>query len=56
MPQQGGGVGMALIPVLMSNNDKEDFELDRKHVVVVSTPHPDFEKQYLTEVSGIQLI
>jgi hypothetical protein len=56
VPDGKGGAGMALLPIFMANNNAEDFDLDTKFVVLKHAPHPEFEKQYLQEVSGIQLI
>lgn len=56
VPNGQGGMGIALTPVFVSNSDAEDFDLDVINVVFRTAPHSHFEKQYMQDVSGIQLI
>jgi hypothetical protein len=56
VPNGKGGTGLALMPLLMSNVEKGDFTIDKRHVVIATEVDGTFEKQYLQEVSGIQLV
>jgi hypothetical protein len=55
-PRGGGGPALALSPLMMSNVEAGDFEFRKNHVVFAHPVDGEFEKQYLQQVSGIQLI
>ncbi len=56
VPDGKGGAGLALVPVLMGNVDADEIVLKSGHVIASTAVDATFEKQYLQEVSGIQLV
>ena len=56
VPNGAKGMGLALTPILMGNIERGDFPFQRRHVMIECPVDDNFEKQYLQEVSGIQLI
>lgn len=56
VPNGKGGAGLALTPIVMGNVELGSVELNRRHVMLVLPVDSNFEKQYLQEVSGIQLV
>lgn len=56
VPNGKGGMGLALTPIFMASVDLSSITVPITHVVATIAVDSDFEKQYLQEVSGIQLI
>jgi len=56
VPNGKGGMGLALTPIFMSAVDLNSITIPIAHVVATISVDGDFEKQYLQEVSSIQLI
>ena len=56
VPNGKGGPGLALTPILMGNVEAEDFVIARQHVLLTVPVDPEFEKQYLQQVTGIHLV
>ncbi len=55
VPSPKGGPGLALMPILMGNVDADRVTINLNHVIIKLEVSPDFERQYLQEVTGIQL-
>jgi hypothetical protein len=49
-------MGLALTPIFMAAVDLSAITVPVAHVVATIAVDNDFEKQYLQEVSGIQLV
>lgn len=49
------GVQVNLIPFMMSNQDAVEHTLERRAVVMFTTPSQDLEKAYSEKTSGIDL-
>jgi hypothetical protein len=56
VPTGKGGMGLALTPIFMCSQDLESVTVPTQHIVATIAVDRDFEKQYLQEVSSIQLI
>ncbi len=56
VPNGKGGMGLALTPIFMASVDLNSITVPVAHVVATIQVDSDFEKQYLQEVSGIQLM
>lgn len=56
VPNGKGGMGLALTPIFMAAVDLNSVTVPIAHVVATIEVDSDFEKQYLQEVSGIQLM
>jgi hypothetical protein len=56
VPNGKGGMGLALTPIFMAAVDLSAITVPVAHVVATIAVDNDFEKQYLQEVSGIQLV
>ena len=56
VPNGKGGMGLALTPIFMASVNLSSITVPIAHVVATITVDVDFEKQYLQEVSGIQLM
>ena len=55
VPNGKGGTGLALLPIVMGNVDADEVVISAKHVIMSIAVDSTFERQYLQEVSGIQL-
>ncbi len=49
------GMQMALYPWLMSNTDMGEVRIPKDRVIVMSSTQSDVAKNYIQQVSGIQL-
>lgn len=56
VPNGKGGMGLALTPIVMGNVEADKLTISRNFVMVELPVDADFERQYLQEVSGIQLV
>lgn len=56
VPNGKGGMGLALTPIFMSSVDLNEITVPMSQIVATIAVDGEFEKQYLQEVSGIQLI
>lgn len=56
VPNGKGGMGLALTPIFMASVDLPSITVPTKHIIATIVVDSEFEKQYLQEVSGIQLI
>ena len=54
VPGQGGQVGFALIPLLMSGKN-ENITISIDHVIAQDEPNTNAEKNYLAAVTGLTL-
>lgn len=56
VPTQKGTPGLALMPIVMGAVDADNVVIKKSHIITTIPVDSAFEKQYLAEVSGIQLI
>ena len=56
VPNGKGGMGLALTPIFMSSVDLSSITIPIAQIIATIEVDRDFEKQYLQEVSGIQLM
>lgn len=56
MPQEGGKVGVALIPLSVNAVDGEYVIIAGGFIGYPQQVNPNLEKRYLSETSGIQLV
>lgn len=56
VPTGKNGMGLALTPIFMSAVELNSITIPTSHIIATISVESDFEKQYLQEVSGIQLV